>query len=171
VPTGTPTAAPVTSDQLTQLAAGLDRLMMWARRQAPAQLSSSSIATLDTLLYQGPMRISDLAVRERISQPGMTTLINKLEATGLAERIADPTDGRATLARITGEGERVLRQRHASRAAALLQHVEELAPHHQQSLVAALPAMAELTGGMAESSGSSPAPNQKAPNQKEDLHA
>lgn len=162
-----PSVTAISSEQLTHLAAGLDRLMMWARRQAPPQLSSSSIATLDTLLYQGPMRISDLAVRERISQPGMTTLINKLESAGLAERIADPTDGRATLARITAAGERLLNQRHASRAAALLQHVETLAPEHQQSLVAALDAITELTGGIAKPTGGTSTP----PNRREDSHA
>ncbi len=140
----------VTDEQLTLLAAGLDRLMMWARRQAPPQLSSTSIATLDTLLYQGPMRISDLAVRERVSQPGMTTLVNKLATAGLAERIPDQTDGRATLVQITPAGDRLLAERHATRAAALVQHVAGLSPAHQQALVAALDALGELAGGFAE---------------------
>jgi DNA-binding MarR family transcriptional regulator len=131
--------------QRREIAASLDRLVMWARRQAPAQMSSSSITTLDTLRYAGPMRISDLAERERISQPGMTTLVNRLEASGHAERIADPDDGRATLVRISPVGRNVLAERHAERTASLLSYVEQLSPAGQQSLVAALDAMAQLS--------------------------
>ena len=83
--------------QLQQVADGLDRLIMSGRRQAPAKISTTTVTTLDTLRADGPLRICDLAEREAMTQPGMTTLINRLEAAGQAERVADPTDGRATL--------------------------------------------------------------------------
>src|SRR5690348_8071984 len=97
---------------------------MWVRRQAPTQVSTSTITTLDTLLTDGPLRISDLAEHEALSQPGMTTLVNRLEAAGLAERVADPTDGRATLVRITDGGRAVLATRRADRTAALLAELD-----------------------------------------------
>ena len=40
----------------------------------------------------------------------MTTLVNRLEAAGQAERVADPTDGRAALVRITEAGRALLRR-------------------------------------------------------------
>ena len=137
------------SDELDAVAEGIEALVMWVRRQAPSQVSTSTVTTLDTLATQGPQRISDLAAREAISQPGMTTLVNRLERAGLAERVADPSDGRATLVRITGAGRRLLADRGASRAAVLREHLAALGPDARRALVAALPAVRLLIAGTA----------------------
>src|SRR5581483_6725413 len=117
---------------------------MWARRQAPAPVSTSTITTLDALATHGPLRISDLAEREAISQPGMTTLVNRLEAAGQAERVADPSDGRATLVRLTELGRKVLAERQADRTEALLAGVNRLEAADRAALIAALPALERL---------------------------
>lgn len=117
---------------------------MWLRRQAPNQVSSSTITTLDTLLARGPLRICQLAELEAISQPGMTTLVNRLEAAGQAERVPDPTDGRATLVRITERGRTVLAQRHAARTAALEAELRRLEPADRAAMAAAVPAVQRL---------------------------
>jgi DNA-binding MarR family transcriptional regulator len=127
-----------------ELAEALERLAMWLRRQAPSRVSSSTITTLDTLHAAGPLRISELAEREAISQPGMTTLVNRLEVAGQAERIADPTDRRATLVRITALGRQVLADRHAARSEALRTELEHLSAADRQALIAALPAVERL---------------------------
>jgi DNA-binding MarR family transcriptional regulator len=127
-----------------QLAETLERLAMWLRRQSPSRVSSSTITTLDTLHTAGPLRISELAEREAISQPGMTTLVNRLEAAGQAERVADPTDGRATLVRITAVGRQILADRHAARSQALAAELDRLDPGDRQALLAALPAVERL---------------------------
>lgn len=128
------------------VAAAIDHLVMWARRQAPAPVSTTTITTLDTLLAEGPLRVSQLAEREAISQPGMTTLIDRLEAAGQAERIPDPSDGRATLVRITDLGRKVLAARQADRTAALVAELERLDATDKQALLAALPAVQKLIG-------------------------
>lgn len=130
--------------RLTRVAESIEALVMWVRRQAPTQVSTSTITTLDTLLTDGPLRISDLAEHEALSQPGMTTLVNRLEAAGLAERVADPTDGRATLVRITDGGRAVLATRRADRTAALLAELDRLDDADRAALVAALPAVEQL---------------------------
>lgn len=117
---------------------------MWVRRQAPSQVSTSTVTTLDTLLTDGPLRISDLAEHEALSQPGMTTLVNRLEAGGLAERVPDPTDGRATLVRITDGGRALLSTRRADRTAALLAEFDRLGDADRAALIAALPAVEQL---------------------------
>jgi DNA-binding MarR family transcriptional regulator len=122
----------------------LDRLLLWARRKAPTQLSATSVTTLDTLSQDGPLRISDLADREGVSQPGMTTLINRLAGEGLAERFADPTDGRASLVRITAAGRAVLADRHRARTAAMLAEISRLSAEHRADLAAALDALNQL---------------------------
>ena len=123
----------------------LNRLILWARRGAPTELSSTSMSTLDTLEYAGPTRITDLAAREGLSQPGMTTLINRLEAGVYAERFADPTDGRAILVRITPAGREVLARRLATRSAALIDAISRLPIEHQATLGAAVEALHALT--------------------------
>jgi DNA-binding MarR family transcriptional regulator len=136
----------VTRHQNEAVAAGIDHLVMWARRQATAKVSTSTITTLDTLLAEGPLRISQLAEREAISQPGMTTLIDRLESAGQAERLPDPSDRRATLVHITELGRKVLAARRADRTAALVAELDRLDKSDQAALVAALPAVQRLVG-------------------------
>lgn len=126
------------------LADAIDRLTMWLRRQVPTAVSSSTITTLDALAVHGPLRISDLAEREAISQPGMTSLVNRLEAAGQAERVADPTDRRAALVRITEAGRALLTQRHAARALVLESEFRELDAADRTALLAAVPAIRRL---------------------------
>jgi DNA-binding MarR family transcriptional regulator len=134
----------ISPDQ-TAIADGLDRLLLWARRGAPAQISSTSITTLDTLAYSGPLRITELADREGVSQPGMTTLVQRLVTGGFAERRPDATDGRATLVAITPAGHEVLAERRTARSAALRSLIERLPVEHQAALEAAVDALHALT--------------------------
>jgi DNA-binding MarR family transcriptional regulator len=126
------------------VAYGLDRLTMWGRRHAPTKLSATTITTLTTLSTDGPQRISDLADREAISQPGMTTLVNRLEAAGQAERITDPADGRVALVRITDAGRAVLAERLEARTQAMFAGLQRLEPADRAALLAALPAIERL---------------------------
>jgi DNA-binding MarR family transcriptional regulator len=122
----------------------IDRLSMWLRREVPVAFSSSTITTLDSLHARGPMRVSDLAELEALSQPGMTTLVNRLEAAGQAERVADPTDGRAALVRITDAGRAILAQRHATRTERLQDELHHLDADDRAALAAAVPAIQRL---------------------------
>jgi DNA-binding MarR family transcriptional regulator len=126
------------------IADGLDRLVLWARRSMQSEMSSTSITTLDTLEYAGPLRITDLARREGVSQPGMTTVVNRLENEGLAQRIADPTDGRVALVRVTSAGRQVLRERRTARSMALRTVIAKLPDGHQAALGNALDALLAL---------------------------
>lgn len=130
-----------------QVAEGLQRLARWAVRIAPKQMSMTALATLGTL-SSGPLRVSALAEREGTTQPGMTALVNRLAAAGYVQRIADPTDGRATLVQLTAKGELTLADRRATRTAALRDHIQALPPEHRQALAAALPAIDYLTSGL-----------------------
>ena len=132
------------SADTADLADAIDKLTMWLRRQVPTAVSSSTITTLDALAVHGPLRISDLAEREAISQPGMTSLVNRLEAAGQAERVPDPTDGRAALVRITEAGRALLTQRHAARALVLERELRDLEDTDRAALVAAIPAIRRL---------------------------
>ncbi|MDT4904491.1 MAG: hypothetical protein QOH52_2507 [Pseudonocardiales bacterium] len=126
------------------LAVGVDRLVSWLRRQTPATVSSSTITALDRLRVEGPLRVSELAVREGMTQPGVTMLVNRLADAGYAERVADPTDRRAALVRVTAAGEAVLTDRQTVRAELLRERLAELSDDDQRLLSAALPAIERL---------------------------
>jgi DNA-binding MarR family transcriptional regulator len=134
------------------LAAGLDRLSMWLRKQYPQPVSSSTITALDRLAGEGPLRVSELAAREGMTQPGVTLLVNRMAGAGLAERVPDPTDGRASLVRITEAGNALLTERLAARAEVLRARVARLSTDDQRVLMAALPAIERLISAPSESS-------------------
>jgi DNA-binding MarR family transcriptional regulator len=127
-----------------QLATSIERLTMWLRRHTAQAVSSSTITALDRLAVEGPLRVSDLAAREAMTQPGVTMLVHRLADAGYAERVPDPTDRRAALVRITDAGRAVLTDRYAARAQVLRARLAELSDEDQQLLAAALPAIERL---------------------------
>jgi DNA-binding MarR family transcriptional regulator len=127
-----------------ELVLALDRLTMWLRRQAPSPVSASTIAALDRLHTDGPLRVSDLARLESMTQPGVTMLVHRLADAGYAERVPDPTDRRAALVRITPAGADVLADRRKARAEVLRHCLAQLGDDDQHLLEAALPAIERL---------------------------
>jgi DNA-binding MarR family transcriptional regulator len=133
-------------DERLATAAALDAFAAWAiRSTAGRDLSLTTASTLATLDRDGPQRLSDLAVREGVTQPSMTALVTRLERDGLATRGADPSDGRAVVVTLTDAGRDVLtarRTRRASRLAELLDHLE---PDERAAVDAAAGALSRLT--------------------------
>jgi DNA-binding MarR family transcriptional regulator len=137
---------PIDETAQQAVAERLGSLVVWARRKFTLPMSSSAVSTLVTLERTGPMRISELAEREQLTQPGMTTLVNRLEHDTYAERVPDPTDGRATLVRLTDAGRALIAERRRERTQALLAEVARLTPADQRALLAAVDALDHLTG-------------------------
>lgn len=127
-----------------ELVTALERLVLWLRRQTPQVVSASMISALDRLANDGPLRVSDLAEHEAMTQPGVTVLVNRLAEADLAQRTPDPTDRRATLVSITETGRDLLRQRHSVRTALLRERLEQLDDADRACLLAAAPAVERL---------------------------
>ena len=66
----------------------------------------SALAYLARAEPRGRMRLHDLVelMHPRYSQPGLSRLVQRMEAEGLVERRADPADGRATALQMTRTG-------------------------------------------------------------------
>jgi DNA-binding MarR family transcriptional regulator len=66
----------------------------------------SALAYLARAEPRGRMRLSELLelMHPRYSQPGLSRLVQRMEADGLVERRADPDDGRATVLQMTRSG-------------------------------------------------------------------
>jgi DNA-binding MarR family transcriptional regulator len=89
------------------------RMVRWVRTDG-LTLSLASARILARLNDNGPSRISDLAARERSSQPTITNHVKRLEAAGLVERSSDPSDARAWMIKLTDRGhEQLASMRHA----------------------------------------------------------
>ena len=73
-----------------------------------------TLAAYDVLLRlartpERALRMSDLAERVLLSPSGVTRLVDRLEARGLARRHEDPDDGRVAMAHLTPAGSRLIR--------------------------------------------------------------
>jgi DNA-binding MarR family transcriptional regulator len=90
------------------------------------------------------LRLTDLADRERITQPSMTALVNRLEGLDLVRRNADPSDRRAILVEITDAGRVALARRREARVGTLAADLADLHEADLQVLGAALPAIDRL---------------------------
>jgi DNA-binding MarR family transcriptional regulator len=141
------------------IAAGLERLVRLFRSISTADgLSLTTAATLATLERSGPCRLTSLAVREGVTQPAMTQLIARLEESGLADRTADPSDGRVVQVRITDAGRALLARRRAVRTERLALILDRLSPGDLAALEAALPAIDALANAQGAEPLTAPAP-------------
>jgi DNA-binding MarR family transcriptional regulator len=119
--------------------ASLDRLYVLLRRMVPSDgLSLTAASTLHRLERDGPRRLTELAGLEGVTQPAMTQLVSRLERDGLANRLADPEDGRVVLVEVTAAGGVVLRRRREARARRLTDLLAHLTPAERQKIVAAV---------------------------------
>jgi DNA-binding MarR family transcriptional regulator len=96
------------------------------------------------ILREGPRRITELAAEERVTQPAITLLVNRLGKRGWVERIPDPTDGRAVLVRLTPAGEQAFERLRAEYRAFLHQEMASLADREVETLATAVGILGKL---------------------------
>ena len=84
------------------------RLTRLAAQATGSTVSSAVWSTLSVLINDGPRRIGDLAKDARISQPGMTKVIQNLVQDEWVSRVADVDDSRAWLIVVTDKGRAAL---------------------------------------------------------------
>jgi DNA-binding MarR family transcriptional regulator len=138
-------AASAPTEEQLALGRAFEQVVAWLRRtRTTSDISATGLSLLDRLDLAGAQRITDLAAGEGVSQPAMTSLVNRLEGLGWARRSSDPADGRAILVDLTAAGrDRLLRHR-AERSRRLADRLAQLDESDQQALLAALPALTRL---------------------------
>lgn len=99
-------------ESLDQFAARLvvagSRFARTVAMDAGEQRSLVAMRVLSNLVAFGPQRIGELAARERLTQPAMTTAVKRLEGEELVTRGSDPGDARASVVTITEQGQAAL---------------------------------------------------------------
>ena len=108
------------------------------------QLSLTAAMVLARLNREGPQRLTELAIGEGLSQPGMTQLVTRLERDGLVRRTASTDDRRGVLVDITATGRELVERRRAERSVALRELLGRLDRADQDAITGALPALARL---------------------------
>jgi DNA-binding MarR family transcriptional regulator len=107
-------------EMLGDLVAVNHRVTRMAAQAAHDSESPAVWRTLSVLRQSGPIRLGDLAVRSRVSQPTATKLVTHLAERGWAGRLADPLDARASRTAITPSGQAALAAWRHQLATALL---------------------------------------------------
>lgn len=138
-------------DPVRDAAAAMDEMARLALRDlsGPREMSFTSVSTLARLARDGPYRLTTLAVEERVAQPSMTGLVQRLAGRGLVERVPDPLDGRVVRVAITEAGRALLAQRRRARTDRLAELLARLPVGERQTvttaIAAALPVLRGLT--------------------------
>jgi DNA-binding MarR family transcriptional regulator len=89
----------------------------WREALAPWDLSPHHVRALRVVTDRSGTRLSELAEALHIAPRSATEVADALQARGLVERTADPTDRRAVVLTPTEEGRRVQAEIAAARAA------------------------------------------------------
>lgn len=89
-----------------KLARASDTLaMMTAKDIDRYGLTVSQFGVIETLGHLGPMKIGAMCSKKLMTGGNMTVVIDNLEKLGLIERVKDPEDRRASIIRLTADGE------------------------------------------------------------------
>lgn len=124
-----------TAELSSQLRIGVMRLARRLRSErADLSLSLNQLAALYTLDRHGMLTPSELAAYERVQPPSMTRILTTLEARGLVERTAHPTDGRQVLVTNTAAATTLLREDRRRRDLWLSRRLAELSPAERETL-------------------------------------
>jgi|SRR6476469_4696947 len=120
------------------------RLSRELRREIHSLGVTGGQVSLIVLIKGSPgITASELAERERISAPGMSGHVARLEAAGLIARTR-AADRRRIGLTVTEAGDKVLADVKRRRTAWLAEHLKELTAEERESIEAALPALEKL---------------------------
>ncbi len=141
------------NSQLDEIAEGLPQRSSELSRlfltRTSVCVSRTEVGVLRKLRAE-PRRITELAAEERVTQPAITLLVNRLTERGWVQRIPDPTDGRAVLVSLTESGEEVFERLRAEYRALLHEEMASLEDGEVETLAAAVAILDKLIDRLKE---------------------
>ncbi|MEI7914076.1 MAG: MarR family transcriptional regulator [Mycobacteriaceae bacterium] len=108
-------------------------------------LTMAQVSILLTLLDSGPIRMTELAAREKVRTPTTTVAIRRLEKLGLVKRSRDTRDMRAVLVEVTPDGLVQYQDALHARRTHLAELLTRLTESERADLVRALKPLERLT--------------------------
>jgi DNA-binding MarR family transcriptional regulator len=106
-------------------------------------VTGGQVSLLNQIKAEPLIGIGRLAERERMSKPGMSKYVARLEAAGLVKR-SELADKRRVGIQLTDEGERVLLSVKRRRTAWLAEHLRDLSPRELDAVDAAIEPLLKL---------------------------
>lgn len=137
-----PAVDPAVAARLRLAIARLNRQMV--RASSGQDLTFAQLSALSRIEQFGPLRLGELAGRERVAASSMTRTIAPLAAAGLIGKAPDPQDGRSFLIEITPHGAQVVGDIRRERSQVMADRVDRLTPAQAEALYAALPVLEAL---------------------------
>jgi DNA-binding MarR family transcriptional regulator len=134
------------AEALPQRSSALSRLFL---TRSTVCVSRTEVGVLRTL-SDGPRRITELAAEERVTQPAITLLVNRLEERGWVKRIPDLSDGRAVLVTLTAKGEKTFAKLRAEYRALLHEEMAMLDDNEVETLAAAVEILDKLIARLSQ---------------------
>jgi DNA-binding MarR family transcriptional regulator len=107
-------------------------------------VTGGQVALLVQIKYHPGIGIRELARLERVSVPGMSKFVARLEEAGLVERAPVAGDQRRVGVTLTADGHKVLRSVKSKRTAWLSARLRQLAPEELGAIDAAIEPLAHL---------------------------
>ena len=107
-------------------------------------VTSGQISLLAQIRRLPGIGVRELAALERMSSPGMSKYVARLERAGLVRRRTETTDRRRVGLELTEEGQRVLRSVRSRRTAWLAARLSNLDPDELAAIDAAIEPLARL---------------------------
>ena len=108
-------------------------------------VTGGQVSLLAAIKHNPGITASALAERERVSAPGMSGHLVRLEAAHLIERTR-ASDRRRIGLSLTPAGDNVLKSVRKKRTAWLVERLERLAPEERESIEASIDALEKLLG-------------------------
>jgi DNA-binding MarR family transcriptional regulator len=108
-------------------------------------VTGGQVSLLSAIQKEPGITASELAERERVSAPGMSGHLVRLEAALLIERTRAADRRRIGLS-LTPEGEKVLKSVRKKRTAWLVERLERLEPEERESIEGSIDALEKLLG-------------------------
>jgi DNA-binding MarR family transcriptional regulator len=133
----------------TVLANRLRPVLLHLNRQLRREIHSlgvtgGQVSLLVQIKYHPGIGIRELAALERISVPGMSKFISRLEEAGLVQRAPVQGDQRRVGLTLTPAGQKVLRSVKSKRTAWLASRLRDLDPDELEAIDAAIEPLAHL---------------------------
>src|SRR5882672_4450082 len=133
----------------TVLANRLRPVLLQLNRQLRREIHSlgvtgGQVSLLVQIKYHPGIGIRELAALERMSVPGMSKFISRLEEAGLVQRAPVAGDQRRVGLSLTPAGQKVLRSVKSKRTAWLSARLRELNPDELEAIDAAIEPLAHL---------------------------
>jgi DNA-binding MarR family transcriptional regulator len=106
-------------------------------------LGRRHISALLTVALYGPMSVTQLANRERVTLKTASLIAVELQTASMIERREDPTDRRRTIVAIDRRKKRMISTSLANRAAPLRRTLERLSPPQRKAFIGGLEVLAQ----------------------------